>query len=186
MSDLVKPFGEAAESVQFDEREFGGYPVSCLRKGWFPLEGEQVIAIVTDLLTALEAAERGISDSDAALGALKADIAKRNKVDPVWRLHNLADAMAEEAKDSPYSQESWDLQDEAYRQQGVELAASRKYAEQIIRLVGDETVKAARLHTEARRLMASNEHEHGAVYCALCALRDRIAALANHQPKEKT
>lgn len=39
------------------ERTFGGYPVDCLRKGWFQLEGEQVIAIVNDLLDALEKAE---------------------------------------------------------------------------------------------------------------------------------
>lgn len=33
------------------EREYGGYPESCLRQGLFQLEGEQVIAIVTDLLS---------------------------------------------------------------------------------------------------------------------------------------
>jgi hypothetical protein len=39
------------------ERTFGGYPIDALRKGWFQLEGEQCIAIVTDLLDALDKAE---------------------------------------------------------------------------------------------------------------------------------
>jgi hypothetical protein len=49
--------------------------------------------------------------------------------------------------------------------------------EKIIRLVGEETAKAAKLHTEAQRIMARNEAEFGAVYCALCALRDRISEI---------
>lgn len=32
------------------ERMYGGYPESCVRDGLFQLEGEQVIAIVRDLL----------------------------------------------------------------------------------------------------------------------------------------
>jgi hypothetical protein len=38
------------EERQMSEREYGGYPESCLRQGYFQLEGEQCIAIVTDLL----------------------------------------------------------------------------------------------------------------------------------------
>ncbi len=62
------------------------------------------------------------------LTAIKAKIAERNKSDPSWRLHNLCDALAEDAKDSPFSQESWDLQEAAYRQQAAELKASTSYA----------------------------------------------------------
>lgn len=52
-------------------------------------------------------------------------------------------------------------------------------AELIVRAISDETIKAAQLHTEARRVMAKNENEFGAVYCALCAPRDRVAMLKN-------
>src|SRR5688572_9797128 len=70
---------------QMSERTFGGYPESCLRKGWFQLEGEQVIAIVTDLLNALEAAEREIN---------------ARKGDPVTRLHNICRGLEEPETES--------------------------------------------------------------------------------------
>lgn len=37
------------------ERMYGGYPESCVRDGLFQLEGEQVIAIVRDLLAERDA-----------------------------------------------------------------------------------------------------------------------------------
>lgn len=72
-----------------------------------------------------------LSDGNAELAALKARIAERNKADPVWRLHNLCDAMDEDAKDSPYSEEAWKLQEDAYRQKCEELKAAGVYAIQV-------------------------------------------------------
>jgi hypothetical protein len=46
--------------------------------------------------------------------SLRAEIAKlkgRNNIDPVARLHNLCDGLAENAKESPFSQAEWDRMD---------------------------------------------------------------------------
>ena len=61
----------------------------------------------------------------ASLDEMKADKLARSKIDPTTRLHNLCDHLAEHRRESPYDEQSWHLQDEAYKEKCAELAALR-------------------------------------------------------------
>jgi predicted transcriptional regulator len=61
----------------------------------------------------------------ARVDELETDRAWRNKNDPITRLHNLCAGLEEHKKDSPYSAESWALQDEAYQEKCKQLKAAQ-------------------------------------------------------------
>mgnify|MGYP006921307485 CR=1 FL=1 len=63
------------------------------------------------LLSAAEERDQAVRERDDLLNEKKA----RSAIDPVTRLHNLCDALAESRGESPYDQESWDLADESNR-----------------------------------------------------------------------
>jgi hypothetical protein len=48
----------------------------------------------------------------------------RNAIDPVTRLHNLCDGLAEHRRESPYDEKSWELADESYQAKCAELKAA--------------------------------------------------------------
>ena len=72
------------------------------------------------------------------LAELKRDREARNKIDPVTRLHNLCDHLAEQRKESPYDEESWRLLDE----ERTALAAKLARCEGLLR----ETSERLRYH----------------------------------------
>jgi len=60
---------------------------------------------------------------------LENDHKARSAIDPVTRLHNICDALAESSADFPYTQEAWDAQDDAYREKCAEVERLRADAE---------------------------------------------------------
>jgi hypothetical protein len=84
-----------------------------------------------------------MDDKDARIAALEAELAERTRerddlrneklarssIDPIERLHNLCDGLAESRRESPYNQESWDLADACNRDLQAELTAERERRE---------------------------------------------------------
>lgn len=64
---------------------------------------------------------RDLAAAQEALAAYK----KRNEGNAIHRLHNICDALDAEARDSPYSEEAWQLQEEAYSAKCAELKAAQ-------------------------------------------------------------
>jgi len=90
--------------------------------GQYP-KGRDVILAAA--LAEIENLRAALADARAEVERLRERIVERNNADPITRLHNLADAMEESRNDSPYTQEAWDAQDEAYRLKCGELASMR-------------------------------------------------------------
>ena len=66
----------------------------------------------------------------------------RSRIDPIERLQNLCDELAESRRESPYDQESWDLADACNQELQSELAAERerrKAAEAALRTIKKST-----------------------------------------------
>ena len=64
------------------------------------------------------------------------ECAARNAIDPVTRLQNLCDGLAESRRESPYDEESWQLADESNRKLQAEITRLR--AELAEARVGEE------------------------------------------------
>lgn len=71
----------------------------------------------------IEALEREVEE-------FKRDKLARSKIDPVTRLHNLADHLAEQRRESPFTAEALELQDEAYSAKCKELNSALAALEQ--------------------------------------------------------
>lgn len=79
--------------------------------------GSATAAILDEAAAALKAAREENE-------RLKREHLARSKIDPVTRLHNLCDHLAEHRRESPYDEKSWELQDAAYLEKCKELAAA--------------------------------------------------------------
>jgi len=133
-----------------------------------------------------------------AFEELEHDRTARNAIDPVTRLHNICDAMAEDRKVSPYSQAAWDAQDKAYRDKCAELtAAQSRLAALEAALVKDVVHQAAlqaSIQIALRRITEQScskcnydEAEGGLIgHCADCCLRITTQAYRlAHLPESK-
>lgn len=79
----------------------------------------------------------------------KRDREARNKIDPVTRLHNLCDGLAEHRRESPYDEESWRLADESYQKKCKELTALQAKVTQANRIIAAADAYFDYLHSPA-------------------------------------
>ena len=75
-----------------------------------------IATLASDAAAHIRALADELAEARRELDDLRMERKARSMIDPSERLHNICAAMAEGRGDSPYSQEAWDAQDEAYRE----------------------------------------------------------------------
>jgi hypothetical protein len=79
----------------------------------------------------------------------------RNKIDPITRMHNLCDHLAEHRNESPYNAEALDLADESFREKCAELKQAEASAEAMRAALAEclVTLRHARVFIGSREKM---------------------------------